>query len=110
IQQWLPFETWQIGIVLRALMTGVNLLSTRSYGEFEFWFASLKVAAIVVFIVIAGAYASGITAPTGATFANLTAHGGFAPFGVVSVLAGVTSVIFALCGAEIATIAAAEST
>ncbi len=109
VQQWLPFEAWQIGVVLLALMTGVNLLSTRSYGEFEFWFASLKVGAIVVFIVIAAAYASGFTSPTGATFANLTIHGGFAPFGVVSVLAGVTSVIFALCGAEIATIAAAES-
>jgi L-asparagine transporter-like permease len=109
IQEWLPFETWQIGVVLLASMTAVNLMSTRSYGEFEFWFASLKVAAIVVFIVIAAAYASGITAPTGATFGNLTAHGGFAPFGVVAVLAGVTSVIFALCGAEIATIAAAES-
>ncbi len=109
VQQWLPFDAWQIGVVLLALMTGVNLLSTRSYGEFEFWFASLKVGAIVVFIVIAAAYASGFTSPTGATFANLTIHGGFAPFGFVSVLAGVTSVIFALCGAEIATIAAAES-
>jgi len=109
VQRWLPFETWQIGMGLLALLTGVNLLSTRSYGEFEFWFASLKVGAIVVFIILAGAYACGITAPFGATFANLTAHGGFAPFGLVSILAGVTSVIFALCGAEIATIAAVES-
>lgn len=109
LKLWLPFETWQIGLVLLVLMTGVNLMSTRSYGEFEFWFSSLKVAAILVFIAIAGAYAFGITAPAGPTFANLTAHGGFAPHGLLAVLAGVTSVIFALCGAEIATIAAAES-
>jgi GABA permease len=109
LQQWLPFETWQIGVVLLALMTAINLLSTRSYGEFEFWFASLKVAAIIVFIALGAAYAFGYTSPQGATFTNLTAYGGFAPFGTVAVLAGVTSVIFALCGAEIATIAAAES-
>jgi GABA permease len=109
LQQWLPFATWQIGVVLLAAMTAINLLSTRSYGEFEFWFASLKVVAIVVFIALGAAYAFGYTAPHGATLGNLTAYGGFAPFGGVAVLAGVTSVIFALCGAEIATIAAAES-
>ena len=63
----------------------------------------------MVFILIAGAYALGVTSSTGSTFSNLTAHGGFAPFGVVSILAGVTTVIFSLCGAEIVTIAAAES-
>ena len=40
-------------------MTGVNLMSARSYGEFEFWFSSIKVAAIIVFIVLAAAYAFG---------------------------------------------------
>lgn len=109
LKLWMPFETWQIGLVLLALMTGVNLMSTRSYGEFEFWFSSLKVAAILVFIAVAGAYATGLTSSAGPTFANLTSHGGFAPHGMAAVLAGVTSVIFALCGAEIATIAAAES-
>lgn len=108
LQAWLPFEAWQIGVVLLALMTAINLMSTRSYGEFEFWFSSLKVGAIIVFIAIAGAYAFGLTSPA-PTFANLTAHGGFAPMGGMAVLSGVTSVIFALCGAEIATIAAAES-
>jgi GABA permease len=109
LQLWMPFEVWQIGTVLLALMTGVNLMSTRSYGEFEFWFASLKVAAIIAFILIGLAYVFGITTPDPPGFANLTAHGGFAPAGIVAMFAGVTSVIFALCGAEIATIAAAES-
>ena len=106
---WIDLPVWLIGIVLMALLTGVNLMSTKSYGEFEFWFSSIKVAAILVFILLAGAYAFGLTSPGGATFANLTAHGGFMPGGISSVLAGVTTVIFALVGAEIATIAAAES-
>jgi GABA permease len=100
---------WELGLVLLTLMTCVNLLSARSFGEFEFWFSSIKVAAIVVFIAIAGAYALGFTAPHGATFGNLTSHGGFAPKGWLTVIAGVTSVIFSFVGAEIATIAAAES-
>lgn len=110
VRQWLPqFEVWQLGTFLLALMTGVNLLSTRSYGEVEFWLSSLKVGAIIVFILLAGAWAFGFTSPAGPTFANLTAHGGFAPAGYAAVLAAVTSVIFSVVGAEISTIAAAES-
>lgn len=110
ISQWLPqFAVWQIGVVLMAALTGVNLLSARSYGEFEFWFSSIKVAAILVFILIAGLFVFGVTSPSGPTLANLTAHGGFMPKGPLAVLGGITSVIFALVGAEIATIAAAES-
>jgi GABA permease len=110
IVDWFPqFEVWQVGVVLMAILTGVNLMSARSYGEFEFWFASTKVIAIIVFILVVGAYATGVTSPTGPTFANLTAHGGFAPFGVTAILVGVSTTIFSLCGAEIATLAAAES-
>ena len=109
IHGWLPhFAVWQIGVGLMAVLTLVNLSSTKSYGEFEFWFSSIKVAAIIVFILVCGLYACGITSPA-PSFANLTAHGGFMPFGWTSVFAGATSVVFALCGAEIATIAAAES-
>lgn len=109
LSAWVPLPVWLIGMVLLAVMTGVNLMSTRSYGEFEFWLSLMKVVAIVVFIAIAGLWAFGVTSPAGPTFANLTAHGGFAPNGWGAVLGGVTSVIFALTGAEIATIAAAES-
>jgi L-asparagine transporter-like permease len=109
IQRWLPLPAWEIGSVLMALMTGVNLMSARAYGEFEFWFASIKVAAIVTFIIVVGAYACGYRSPTGPTFANLTAYGGFAPRGVFAVLASVTTVIWSMMGAEVVTIAAAES-
>ncbi len=110
VSGWLPqFEIWQIGVVLMAVLTAINLMSAKSYGEFEFWFASTKVVAILVFILVAGAYAFGLTAPNGSTFSNLTAHGGFAPAGVTAIFAGVSTTIFSLCGAEIATLAAAES-
>lgn len=110
IHDWYPqLPLWSIGVVLMAVLTAVNLMSTKSYGEFEFWFSSIKVAAIIVFILITAAFVFGIGAPSAIGFSNLTAHGGFAPNGWAAVLAGATSTIFALCGAEIATIAAAES-
>ncbi len=107
---WIPgIPEWVLGLALLTMMTGVNLLSARSFGEFEFWFSSIKVAAIIIFILIAGGYASGLTAPHGNTFGNLVSHGGFAPHGAGAVLAGVVTVIFSFVGAEIVTIAAAES-
>src|SRR5271154_3199926 len=110
LHSWIPgLSPLQIGVGLMAVMTGVNLMSARSYAEFEFWFASIKVAAILVFIAIAAAYAFGWTAPHGATFGNLAAHGGFTPHGWIAVLAAVPTVFFAMTGAEITTIAAAES-
>ncbi len=110
LQHWLPsFSPLQIGIGLMSVMTCVNLMSARSYAEFEFWFASIKVAAILVFIAIAASYAFGWTSPHGATFGNLVDHGGFTPNGWIAVLAAVPTVFFAMTGAEITTIAAAES-
>lgn len=110
IHEWYPmFAEWQIGVALMLVLTAVNLLSTRAYGEFEFWFSLIKVAAIGAFILIAGAWVFGLTNPAGASVANWTAHGGFAPNGWGLVLAAVASTIFTMCGAEIATIAAAES-
>lgn len=106
---WIDAPVWAIGVALLGMLTGVNLMSTRSYGEFEYWFSLMKVLAIVSFIAIAGVWAFGLTSPTGPTWSNLNAYGGFAPHGWGAVLAGTASVIFALTGAEIATVAAAES-
>jgi len=109
LHEWIELPVWQLGLVLMVILTGINLMSTRSYGEFEFWFSSVKVTAIVIFILIAGAYVLGIGRAEAAGLGNLTAHGGFAPAGGLAVLAGMITVVFSLCGAEIATIAAVES-
>ncbi len=110
IHGWFPaIPELGIGIGLMAILTAVNLMSARAYGEFEFWFSSIKVAAIIVFILLCAAWAFGFTSPSGATFGNLTQHNGFVPNGWGVVLAAATSTIFSLVGAEIATIAAAES-
>src|SRR5256714_870445 len=107
--QWIALPVWLIGLVLLACLTIVNLFSARSYGEFEFWFSSIKVAAIIVFILITGSYVLGLTSHSAADFSNLSRFGGFAPFGGISALAGVATVIFSLTGAEITTVAAVES-
>jgi GABA permease len=109
IQRWIPLPMWVVGTSLTLLMTFVNLMSARAYGEFEFWFSSIKVAAIVSFIVVVGAHAFGFRSATGPTFSTLVAYGGFAPRGPFAVLAAVTTVIWSMMGAEVVTIAAAES-
>ena len=109
IAQWVPLPSWLIGLGLLAILTGVNLMSARSYGEFEFWFSSIKVAAIIAFILVTGSYVLGLMPGHGMDFSNLAGHGGFAPHGALSVLAGVATVIFSLTGAEITTVAAVES-
>jgi AAT family amino acid transporter/GABA permease len=114
LQRWIPLSQFQLGLALMSVMTIVNLQSARSYAEFEFWFASIKVTAIIAFILLAASYAFGWTAPLvsgmhRATFANLTDHGGFAPHGWIAVLGAVPTAFFSMTGAEITTIAAVES-
>src|SRR5277367_5526598 len=65
LQNWIHLSPLQIGLGLMTIMTAVNLMSARSYAEFEFWFASIKVASIIVFIAIAASFAFGFTSPSG---------------------------------------------
>ena len=105
----LTLPPWQTGCILMVVMTGVNLMSARSFGEFEFWFSSIKVSAIIAFILVAAAHVFGLYGESAPGLSNLTAHGGFAPKGSLAVLAAVTTVIFSMMGTEVVTIAAAES-
>ena len=110
VRFWLPGPpTWLVSLALLLLLTLTNLISVRSFGEFEFWFASIKVAAIVVFLAAAGAYVLGLWPGAVAGFANLTAHGGFAPNGILPILTGAVAATGFYFGAEIVTIAAAET-
>src|ERR1700756_582864 len=100
---------WQYTLGLMSLFTIVNLLSVRSYGEAEFWFASIKVAAIIAFLCAGTAFALGAWPGAHGGIAALTAHGGFMPNGPVRVLTGAVAATGFYFGAEIVTIAAAES-
>ena len=56
---WIDAPLWLLSLVLMVLMTATNLFSVSSFGEFEFWFAGIKVAAIIVFIVLGTLYVLG---------------------------------------------------
>jgi GABA permease len=110
VQFWAPdVPLWLASLVLMSLMTATNLFSVSSFGEFEFWFAGIKVAAIVLFLVMGVLYVVGAWPDKGFDLSNLTAHGGFFPMGVPAIFAAILVVIFSMTGAEVATIAAAES-
>jgi len=106
---WPGVAPWEFTLALMSLFTVVNLLSVRSYGEAEFWFASIKVAAIMVFLGAGVLFALGLWPGAQAGLPHLTAHGGFMPRGIVPVLTGAVAATGFYFGAEIVTIAAAES-
>ncbi|MGG2460036.1 amino acid permease [Streptomyces sp. RGM 3693] len=110
IRLWLPgAPLWAVSLVLMTLLTATNMVSARSYGEFEYWFSSIKVVAIVVFLFLGALYVLGLWPGSTGGLAQLTAHGGFAPEGIGAVLAAVVPCVGFFTGAEIVTIAAAES-
>ncbi|RFU41238.1 amino acid permease [Actinomadura logoneensis] len=109
LASWVDLPQWLLAAALLTLMTCVNLVSVKSFGEFEFWFASIKVAAIVVFLVLGLLYVLGLWPDSPGGLHNLTAHGGLVPNGVTSVFSAIVAVMFAFGGTEIVTIAAAES-
>jgi GABA permease len=110
VGQYVPgIAPWLISLLLILLLTATNLYSVGSYGEFEFWFAGIKVAAIIIFIAVAALFVIGLLPGGGIGLSNLYDEGGFFPNGGLVMFSGVVTVIFAFVGAEIVTIAAAES-
>lgn len=109
LQYWIDSPLWLLSLVLMLLMTGTNLFSVSSFGEFEYWFAGIKVGAIVIFLTIASLFVLGFWPGKSMDFSNLWAHGGFFPHGVPAIFSSIIIVIFSMVGAEVATIAAAES-
>lgn len=111
LTSWLPaVPQWTWALIVMVLLTATNLASVGSYGEFEFWFAGIKVVAITVFIVIAGLAVFGLLPGSEASgVSNLTAHDGFLPNGPGAILSGMLLVVFSFMGSEIVTLAAGES-
>ncbi|MFD9795579.1 amino acid permease [Streptomyces sp. NPDC059070] len=108
---WVPgMPQWAWVLVFMVVFTAANLAAVKNFGEFEFWFATLKVGAITLFLVLGLLAVFGVlpgTDPVGLT--HLTGQGGFLPNGWDGVVSGVLAVIFAFGGLEVVTIAAAES-
>lgn len=110
LHDWLPgLPPWTFTLTLMLIFTAVNLLSVRSWGEAEYWFALIKVAAITLFLAVGVACIAGLWPGHGAGLSNLTAHGGFMPNGLGPVLAGAVAATGFYFGSEIVTVAAAES-
>jgi len=111
LHAWFPaVDLWAFSLIITLALTVTNLFSVKNYGEFEFWFALLKVLAIVAFIVVGcvamfglvpGSQVSGVS--------HLFDTQGFMPNGLGAVLAAMLTTMFSFMGTEIVTIAAAES-
>ncbi|MCV9992543.1 amino acid permease, partial [Burkholderia pseudomallei] len=109
---WFPHvPTWIWTLAALASVTAINFVAVRAYGEFEFWFALIKVVTIVLMIVAGhgmivfglgnGGVATGIS--------NLWTNGGFMPNGIAGVLKALPMVMFAYQGIEMLGITAGEA-
>ncbi|MFF8290646.1 amino acid permease [Streptomyces sp. NPDC016309] len=113
LEGWVPaVPQWAWALIVMLVLTATNLVSVSSYGEFEFWFAGIKVVAIGAFVVIGLLAVFGFLPGSdnpGAGLAHLTDAGGFFPNGAGAILTGVLMVVFSFMGSEIVTLAAGES-
>lgn len=109
---WFPGSPqWLWAFLSIIVMGGINLAAAKVFGEFEFWFALIKVATILAMIAV-GAFLivfgfPGVWKPAG--LANLTANGGFMPNGVLGLIFAMQMVIYAYVGVEMIGIAAGEA-
>ncbi|WP_104109469.1 MULTISPECIES: amino acid permease [unclassified Arthrobacter] len=107
---WPVIPAWALTLIFMVLFTAVNLTSVKNYGEFEFWFSLLKVAAIVLFLAFGAALLLGlIPGTTSPGLGNLFNNGGFAPTGMAGIASALFIVAFAFGGTEIVAVAAAET-
>jgi lysine-specific permease len=110
MQYWLPnVPTWIWSTIVLLLILSINLASAKAYGETEFWMATIKVIAVIVFLVIGLATIFGIMSQKPDVVGNLTAgHNGFVG-GVPGMLAVFMVAGFSFQGTEMVGITAGES-
>lgn len=113
VESWMPgvLPQWAIALIFVTFFAIVNLGKVANFGEFEFWFALIKVAVIIAFLIVGVLLVLGVlpgAEPTG--LVHLLGDGaGFMPNGIAGVASGLLVVAFAFGGIEIVAIAAAES-
>jgi L-asparagine transporter-like permease len=103
VPSWVWVSAVSIGLVV------LNMQQVARFGEFEYWFALIKVLAITVFIVIGLALILGLGSRSAIGFSNLTAHGGFLPNGWKGVWLALTLVLTSYMGVEIIAVTAGEA-
>lgn len=109
-QWWFPNTPkwlWILGFSIALLY--INARSVGSFGSFEYWFAMIKVVAIVLFIVLGLALLIGLGPTPAIGFSNFTAHGGFLPTGWRGVWMAMVFVIFSYMGTEVVAVTAGEA-
>jgi L-asparagine transporter-like permease len=109
-QWWFPNTPkwlWILGFAFALLY--VNARSVGSFGSFEYWFAMIKVVAILLFIVFGLTLLAGLGGGKPIGFSNLTAHGGFLPTGPKGVWMAMVFVIFSYLGTEVVAVTAGEA-
>ena len=110
VQYWYPdVPTWATALAFFVLINLINLSNVKAFGEAEFWFAIIKVGAILGMIAL-GLYllVSGAGGEQ-ASVSNLWAHGGFFPNGVGGLVVVMAVIMFSFGGLELVGITAAEA-
>lgn len=106
---WFDVPQWVPGLIVVVVLTAVNLAQVKGFGEFEYWFAMIKIAVIVGFLIIGVLLWLGVLPASDFVGFDNVRESGFAPNGVAGIAAGLLAVAFAFGGIEVVTIAAAES-
>ena len=111
VRFWYPeLPLWLPVVVFSLVVLAVNAAAVRLFGEFEYWFAMIKVVTIVVFVLLGLTYlVLGLPGRPALGVGTLTGHGGFAPNGLGAVWMALTAATFSYLGTEAVAITAAES-
>ena len=110
LQFWLPSTPlWLLSFVCGIVIIGINLFQVKYYGEMEFWFAGIKILALIAFIVLGFLILSGIV-PSSIKdpISNYTGHGGIFPHGFGGTISALLVVMFSYGGAELIGVAVTE--
>jgi AAT family amino acid transporter len=107
---WFPMVPQWIWVVCVSIaLVAINTLQVGRFGEFEYWFALIKVLAIMAFIVVGVTLIVGFGSRPGIGLSNLTAHGGFLPLGWKGVWLALTITLTSYMGIEVVAVTAGEA-
>ncbi|HAT1462938.1 TPA: amino acid permease, partial [Corynebacterium striatum] len=109
ISSWFDIAPWIPALITVSFFAVVNFAAVRGFGEFEFWFAVIKVAVIIAFLVVGVLMFVGVLPGFNGDLALTNFTENFLPNGLPGFAAGLLAVAFAFGGIELVTIAAAES-